>query len=218
MDKILKGFELLGGIHHCCLMHSDEMKASTFPELLEENMTGACRVLYQMFMAVEGMGCTHREIFIELDDNLLIGYYITDETVLAMLTEKEVNLALINTSVRSSLGRIKKQLAPQSAEAVAPQGGQAPAPNRANQGRMEVELMGLMGKLQEGLAEYIGPAAEIVFDDAYDQWKTTHGVKRSKIAELIKVLASEIEDKADRSRYLQGAVHTVRSFNAQLAR
>ncbi|WP_028468176.1 hypothetical protein [Neptunomonas japonica] len=215
MEKILKDFERLGGIHHSCLMSTDEMMASTFPETLEENLMGACRVVYQMFMAVEGMGCSHREIFIELEESLLIGYYIADETVLALLTDKDVNLALINTSVRSSLGRIKKQLIPPNVE---PPVVHAAPINTESQRRVEVELTGLMGNLQEGLAEHIGPAAEIVFDDAYADWKATHGVKRSKIAELIKALAFEIEDKADRSRYLQMAVQTVRTFNAQSVR
>ncbi|BBB31600.1 hypothetical protein [Neptunomonas japonica] len=216
MEKILKDFGRLGGIHHSCLMRADEMMASTFPETLEENLMGACRVVYQMFMAVEGMGCSHREIFIELEESLLIGYYIADETILALLTDKDVNLALINTSVRSSLARIKKQLT--SPDVEPPVVHAATAPNTENQRRVEVELTGLMGNLQEGLAEHIGPAAEIVFDDAYADWKATHGVKRSKIAELIKALAFEIEDKADRSRYLQAAVQTVRAFNAQTVR
>lgn len=218
MEKILKDLERLGGIHHSCLMSSDEMMASTFPELLEENLMGACRVIYQMFMAVEGMDCSHREIFIELEENLLIGYYIGDETVLALLTDKEVNLALINTSVRSSLGRIKKQLTAQNVEPSVVHAAPKTVVSNANKGRTEVELIGLMDNLQEGLAEHIGPAAEIVFDDAYADWKATHGVHRAKIAELIKALALEIEDKADRSRYLQTAVQTVRAFNAQAVR
>jgi predicted regulator of Ras-like GTPase activity (Roadblock/LC7/MglB family) len=218
MEKILKDFERLAGIHHSCLLSTDEMMASTFPEALEDNLMGACRVIYQIFMAVEGMGCSHREIFIELEESLLIGYYIADETVLVLLTDKDVNLALINTSVRSSLGRIKKKLTSPNVEPpVVHLAPKAPI-NTENQRRIEVELTGLMGNLQEGLAEHIGPAAEIVFDDAYADWKATHGVQRAKIAELIKALAFEIEDKADRSRYLQTAVQTVRAFNAQAVR
>lgn len=216
MSKILEDLERLGGIHHSCLLKDDEMVASTFPEILEENLMGACRVVYQVFMAVEGMGSSHREIFIELEENFLIGYLIGDDTVLVLLTDKDVNLALINTSVRSALSRLKKQPAALPVEPpVVTAAAQKPG---LSQALVETELMGLMEQLQEGLAEHIGPAAEIVFDDAYHQWKVTHGVRKSKIAELIKALALEIEDKADRSRYLQTAVNIVRSFKAQMSR
>lgn len=219
MSKILEDLERLGGIHHSCLLKDDQMVASTFPEILEENLMGACRVVYQVFMAVEGMGSDHREIFIELEENLLIGYLIGDDTVLVLLTDKDVNLALINTSVRSALSRLKKQPASLPAEPpIVTAAAQKPSAGGLSQALVETELMGLMGQLQEGLAEHIGPAAEIVFDDAYHQWKVTHGVRKSKIAELIKALALEIEDKADRSRYLQTAVNIVRSFKAQMSR
>ena len=226
MCKILEDLERLGGIHHSCLLKDDQMVASTFPEILEENLMGACRVVYQIFMAVEGMGCSHREIFIELEDNLLIGYLVGDETVLALLTDKDVNLALINTSVRAAVSRLKKQSdSPRvevpvvTASAMAEETTeQQPGAGGLKQALVETELMGLMSQLQEGLAEHIGPAAEIVFDDAYHRWKVIHGVKKSKIAELIKSLALEIEDKQDRSRYVQTAVNIVRSFKAQMSR
>ncbi|SIS39852.1 hypothetical protein [Neptunomonas antarctica] len=218
MQKILKELEQLGGIHHSCLLKGDLMVASTFPDLLENNLLGACRVAHQIFMAVEGMGCSHREIFIELEENLLVGYFIADETVLALLTDKDVNLALINTSVRSALPRIKRQLIHADIPVLQPAATQKTASGGVNQALAEAELMVLMGELQEGLAEYIGPAAEIVFDDAYDHWKHKHGVHKSKIAELIKALASEIEDKADRTNYLQVAVNRVRAFSAKLSK
>jgi predicted regulator of Ras-like GTPase activity (Roadblock/LC7/MglB family) len=217
MSKILEGLGRLGGIHHSCVFKNDEMFASTFPEILEENLMGACRVICQVFTAVEGIGYNHREIFVDLEENLLIGYYIGDDTVLALLADKDVNLALINTSVRSALPRLKRQLDPQEAESPVAMSAQSPSAGGINQALVETELMGLMERLQEGLAEFIGPAAEIVFDDAYHQWKTTHGVQKSKIAELIKVLALEIEDKADRSRYLQAAVNIVRTFKSRMA-
>lgn len=216
MDKILKDLELFGGIHHSFILKGDEKQASTFPDILEENMVGACRVINQIFMAVEGMGGDHKEINIELEENLLIGYHVADETILVLLTDKDVNLALINTSARSALPKIaKKVLSPQASEPPVVQtqaGGNAA---KAARPQAEAELRALMDQLQEGLAEFIGPAAGIVFDEAYEQWKAQHGVYRNKIAELIKVLAVEIDDKADRSRYLQSAVNTVRSFSSR---
>ncbi len=209
MNKILQDIERLGGVHHSCLIDGEEMVASTFPEVLENNLTAACRVAHQIFMAVAAMGCSHKEIFIELEETLLITYQLSDDRVLALLTDKDVNLALINTSVRSSLAQLKRhsEQAQKSAAGVVPTLATKSAV-------VEQDLSGLMTQLRDNLAEFIGPAAMIVFDDAYDFWKANHGVHKSKIAELIKKLAIEIEDKADRSRFLQESVSIVRASHS----
>lgn len=211
MEKILKDLEKLGGIHHSCLMREEDLLASTFPEILAENLSGACRVAQQIFMAVEGMGATHKEAYIELEENLLIAYRVADETVLLILTDKDVNLALINTSVRSALPRIKRNLAGEVTEKVAPAKTEEPPAKAPVSRASEAELSGLMDQLRECLAEFIGPAASFLFDDSYENWKQTHGVSKGKIAELIKVLATEIDDKADRSKFLQTSVSIVRA-------
>lgn len=219
MEKILKDLELLGGIHHSCLFKEDAVDASTFPSILGENIAGACRVVSQIFMAVEGMNLDHREVFLELDENLLIGYAINSDTLLLMMTDKDVNLALINTSIRSAVPKIRKQLAPDAvAETSATVPDKAVKPKRSGRPWHEAELLGVMDQLREGLAEYIGPAASIVFDDAYDQWYSEHGAQKSKVAELIKVLAIEIDDKNERSQFLQNAVNIVRASAQQGAR
>ncbi|RVU31789.1 hypothetical protein [Neptunomonas marina] len=220
MEKILKDLELLGGIHHSCLFKEDAVDASTFPSILDENIAGACRVIRQIFMAVEGMDLDHREVFLELDENLLIGYAINSDVLLLMMTDKDVNLALINTSIRSAVPKIRKQLTPDAVEetpATAPDKAAA-KPKRPGRPWHEAELLGVMDQLREGLAVYIGPAASIVFDDAYDQWYSEHGAQKSKVAELIKVLATEIDDKSERSQFLQNAVNIVRASAQQGAR
>jgi predicted regulator of Ras-like GTPase activity (Roadblock/LC7/MglB family) len=215
MNKVLQDLERLGGVHHSCLIDGDAMVASTFPEVLENNLTAAGRVINQMFMAVSAMGCSHKEIFIELEENLLIAYLLADSSILALLTDKDVNLALINTSVRSSIAQLQRR----HAEAAAPViSTVAPASKQPKGSFVEQNLSGLMTQLQENLAEFIGPAAIIVFDDAYSDWQANYGVHKSKIAELIKKLAIEIEDKADRSRFLQEAVSIVRASNSSSVR
>lgn len=213
MGNILKDIEQFGGIHHSFLLKGETVLASTFPEILEENLAGACRIINQIFMAVEGIGGDHREMSVELEENLLIGYRVTDDTVLVLLTDKDINQALINTSVRSALPKIASgNLGTDTAEPPVVQPTTGAASTAPANPQAEAQLRGLMNQLRDGLAEYIGPAASIVFDDAYAQWKAQHGVHRSKIAELLKILAVEIDNKEERSRYLQSAVATVRNY------
>lgn len=218
MSNVLKDLELLGGIHHSCLVQGDTLLESTFPEILADNLSAASRVVQQIFMAISGMECSHKEVCIELEENLLISYRVSDDLLLMLLTDKEVNLALINTSVRSAISRIKASVSPEPAAPVRAAAQGTPAQTVSGSAGQEIELLSLMEQLKEGLAEYIGPAATIIFDDAYANWKATHGVYKSKLAELIKALAIEIDDKGDRSRFLQSAVNMVRASSARQSR
>jgi predicted regulator of Ras-like GTPase activity (Roadblock/LC7/MglB family)/uncharacterized protein YukE len=233
MSKLLQDLEKLGGIQYSCLARADGLVASTFPELLASNMSGASQVVNQIFAAVTGVGMDHREMILELDENLLMAFQVTDELVLILLTAKEVNMALINTSVRSMMPRFQSEVqvsaevsvaeppvleaAPMPTEAPepAPQAEPAAAEKPAENPALEAQLKGLMKQLEELLAEYIGPAAAIVFDDAYDSWKAKHGVRMNKIAELLKGMAIEIEEKEDRTTFLQRAVTTVKAFTGK---
>lgn len=220
MSNVLKDLELLGGIHHSCLVQGETLLESTFPDILADNLSAASRVIQQIFMAIDGMESSHKEVSIELEENLLITYRVTEDIFLTLLTDKEVNLALINTSVRSAMARIKAAVSPSAPAAARPSAQPAAVAAQAAPGGagQEIELLSLMEQLKEGLAEYIGPAATIIFDDAYANWKATHGVYKSKLAELIKALAIEIDDKGDRSRFLQSAVNLVRASSARQSR
>jgi predicted regulator of Ras-like GTPase activity (Roadblock/LC7/MglB family) len=232
MSKLLLDLEKLGGIQYSCLANADGLVASTFPELLASNLSGASQVVNQIFSAVTGVGMDHREMIIELEENLLMAFQVTDELVLVLLTAKEVNMALINTSVRSMMPRflsesqVKADVEPpllNVAQAEVPLVSDLPLETRTSQPvpkpaenpALEAQLKGLMQQLQELLAEYIGPAASIVFDDAYDTWKAKHGVRMNKMAELLKGMAIEIEEKSDRTTFLQRSVVMVKAYTGK---
>ena len=215
MIQLLTDLEKLGGIQHSCLATSDELLASTFPEILESNLGGASRVAHQIFNAIHSIGSDHKEIVFELEECLLMGHVVDDKTVLIMLTEKEVNMALINTSVRSVLPSIIEAMG--SKTAIAPTLQPEEVVSKAaikNNPAIEAQLRGLMGQLESMLADYIGPAASIVYEDAYDIWRTQHGVRLGKIAELLKMLAREVDDKEDRSAFLKKSVAAVKAYSA----
>ena len=216
MIELLKELEQLGGIQHSCVATPDSILASTFPEILDTNMGSASRVAHQIFNAIHSIGSDHKEIIFELDECLLMGHVVDDKTVLIMLTEKEVNMALINTSVRSVMPTIIEAIAPvtEPEPSVVPDTSTASRPAVKNNPAIEAQLRALMNQLRDLMADYIGPAVSIVFDDAYDAWRAKHGVRLGTIAELLKQLAREIDDKDDRSAFLKKSVTTVKAFSA----
>lgn len=211
MQSILKDLEILGGVQHGCVIHQDQVRASTFPSILNDNLTGVAKVMTQIFMGVEGMQCNHREIHVELEDNLLIGYRLENGAILALLAEKNINLALIKTAVRSATAELLATLnesiaaADPVAEPVLVEAVQETATNKPVSAAPEAipaqELDVHLEKLKLLLAEQIGPAARVVFGRAQNSWQAAG----EPLTGLCDRLAEFIDNEQKRAEYLRRA-------------
>lgn len=211
MQSILKDLEILGGVQHGCVIHQDRVQASTFPSILNENLTGVAKVMTQIFMGVEGMQRNHREIHVELEDNLLIGYRLENGAILALLAEKNINLALIKTAVRSAtaqlLATLNESIAaadpmaePALVAAVQETAADKPvsaAPEAIPAQQLDVHLE----KLKLLLAEQIGPAARVVFGRAQNSWQAA----AEPLTSLCDRLAEFIDNEQKRAEFLRRA-------------
>ena len=183
MQNILKDLEILGGVQHGCVIHQDQVQASTFPSILNDNLTGVAKVMTQIFMGVEGMQRNHREIHVELEENLLIGYRLENGAILALLAEKNINLALIKTAVRSATARLLATLNEtvaatepvatpvEAVQAAVAEETAEEAVSAAPEAIPSEELDVHLEKLKLLLAEQIGPAARVVFGRAQNSWQ-----------------------------------------------
>jgi len=221
MHSILKDLEILGGVQHGCVIYQDQVQASTFPTILNDNLTGVAKVMTQIFMGVEGMQRNHREIHVELEENLLIGYRLENGAILALLAEKNINLALIKTAVRSATAKLLATLNERvavTAESVAtPDPAATPAevvqalvieepseeqPVSAAPESIPVpELDVYLEKLKLLLAEQIGPAARVVFGRAQNSWQAAG----EPLTGLCDRLAEFIDNEQKRAEFLRRA-------------
>ncbi|MDI3326159.1 hypothetical protein QKW35_17400 [Pontibacterium granulatum] len=197
------------------MIHQDQVQASTFPSILNDNLTGVAKVMTQIFMGVEGMQRNHREIHVELEDNLLIGYRLENGAILALLAEKNINLALIKTAVRSATAKLLATLnesvvstdsAPAAAPVAAVQGtaGDEPVggPLSSASEAMPAEVLDVhLEKLKLLLAEQIGPAARVVFGRAQNSWQAAG----EPLTGLCIRLAEFIDNKQKRAEFLRRA-------------
>lgn len=214
MQSILKDLEILGGVQHGCVIYQDQVRASTFPTILNENLTGVAKVMTQIFMGVEGMQRNHREIHVELEDNLLIGYRLENGAILALLADKNINLALIKTAVRSATAKLLATLnecvaaeEPATLEPVdvvqetsveSPDAEPLSAmPHAISADELDVH----MEKLKLLLAEQIGPAARVVFGRAQNSWQVTG----EPLTGLCDRLAEFIDNEQKRAEFLRRA-------------
>ena len=215
MQSILKDLEMLGGVQHGCVIHQEAVKASTFPSILNENLTGVAKVMTQIFMGVEGIQRDHRELHIELEENLLIGYWLENGAVLALMADKNINLALIKTAVRSATAKLLDALndsgsVPTSPPAVvelesSPERSEAQAKNTPMtvvEDWPEDVLNVHMEKLKLLLAEQIGPAARVVFGRAQNSWQAAG----EPLTDLCERLAEFIDNEDKRAEFIRRAI------------
>ncbi|MBE9399584.1 hypothetical protein IOQ59_20165 [Pontibacterium sp. N1Y112] len=214
MQSILKDLEMLGGVQHGCVIHQEAVKASTFPSILNDNLTGMAKVMTQIFMGVEGMQRDHRELHIELEENLMIGYWLENGAVLALLADKNINLALIKTAVRSATAKLLDALSdsvPLSVPSPMPvelasaeeqpevQADSAPI---AVAEALPADVLNVhMEKLKLLLAEQIGPAARVVFGRAQNSWQAAG----EPLTDLCGRLAEFIDNEDKRAEFIRRA-------------
>ena len=66
----------------------------------------------------------------------------------------------------------------------------------------ESELREPLIRIQEELAQYIGPVAELVFKDSVEIWATNNTPSSENLPELISMMELEIDDEDDRNNFL----------------
>lgn len=108
MEDILKDLEQLTGVEHGCVYHGGRIVATTFPQVLDDNLAAMGKTLEQIFSGVESIGRSHNEIYLELDENYLLGYRIDRNLILTLLTSKQINFSLLHISVRSAGAALKE--------------------------------------------------------------------------------------------------------------
>lgn len=206
MQSILKDLEILGGVHHGCLLRDENILASTFPTVLNENLTAMGKVLGQIFMGVEGMTRDHREVHVELEESLLIGYHLQDGSILALLTDKNINVALIKTSVRSATTKLLDKISQavrievETNHVVAKQ--DISKPTSEVETATDEEMNEKLSHLQSLLAEYIGPAARIVFGRVKDKWEPSGQGSLERLPQLRDSLAAFIDNEHKRADFI----------------
>jgi len=65
----------------------------------------------------------------------------------------------------------------------------------------ESELKDPLSKVQEQLAHYIGPVAELVFEDSVEIWAANATPSLENLPQLLSMLAEEIDDDGDRDKF-----------------
>lgn len=204
MEAILKDLEQLAGVEHGCIYHQGQIKASTFPGVLNANLTTMGRILDQTFNGVTSIGKAHNEIYFELDDNYLVAYRTDQGYIILLLTGKKINFSLIHVSVQSAAKELKPSEGSQPG-GPAPSASTAPPPAPPPQAASSLDqLQPKLRAIKVALTHHLGPVAQIVFEERLGQWRQSHQPTAANIVHLVRMLSDEISDDRERAMFIRG--------------
>jgi predicted regulator of Ras-like GTPase activity (Roadblock/LC7/MglB family) len=204
MLDILQDLEAYSGAQHSSVGVDDRLIASTCPPKLHADLERSLKVVRQLLDGVRACGRQYQEVHLEMDRNLVLGYRFSDDCTLLLLTRKGVNMALMNTAVRSVQQRVLEALAQMGDTAATQQSALSHADASA--------LSDLMNKLCDRLVDDLGSSGAVSFYRILNEWKRTHGMDKYRLPDLIKLLAAEQKNHADRAEFLHDAVALTRSL------
>lgn len=134
-------------------------------------------------------------------DLILFGTNIKDEEWMFLLHQPSLSAGMIKMTLQMALNISQKE-SPQY-EPIQP----LPEETIPAEILMESlfasdsELKEPLETIRSTLAHYIGPVAELVFQDSIEVWSVTAPPAREKLPELISILENEIDDKNDRTAF-----------------
>ncbi len=176
MENVLKDLQILGGVQYGCVVKDAVVLASTFPSVLNENLTTACKIFEQIFMGVENIGEDHSEVLFELEENYMIGYHIDHQFTILLLVEKDTNFSLVHMTVRSAARQIAKLLEdPKAAKAAAAAAAKAAKAAKAAEAAQAAEA----AKAAEAEAEAPAETAPADKDAAADAGEPAEAVEEA---------------------------------------
>ncbi len=144
-------------------------------------------------------------IRVSFRDLILFGTQIENEQWLFLLHQPSLSAGMIKMTVQMALNI---DVADQPQTTIAQTVVDPSAEVQPNQDIMailladESELRESLIHIQEELAQYIGPVAELVFKDSVEIWAANNTPSSENIPELISMVAQEIDDEEDRKSFL----------------
>lgn len=137
-------------------------------------------------------------------DMILFGTMIKQGHWLFLLHQPSLSPGMIKMTVQMALN-IKTEEAPQTEISEVPQ--KTPGSKQSNDDIMaillsdESELRDPLVNIQSQLAHFIGPVAELVFQDSVETWASKNTPSLENLPELISMVGEEIDDDDDRNEF-----------------
>lgn len=209
LNKALAGVNALKGVYAVCLYHQQQIVASTFAAEQSTLLLPALQMIEQTFDAAEAIQHPYEELYLVLEDNMLVIYPLEQQYFILLLTDKKVNIPLIHLSIKALIGKSLDILVsmpkPATLSTLQPQVISEVKPE-IRPLRIDAKMQKQLDALKDLLINYLGPAGRWVFEDAMTEWQSSS----TNIDQLIPLLLTEFDSEAEKSQFQQQANALIR--------
>jgi len=202
MAGFLDELQNVPGVYGACLYHSQEgVLQSNLPSLYTDaTVSEIGKVLARIHTAGQMNFSDLTDVSIRYDETTLLLRKIAEEINVFAILDPDCNQNLVTMSLNIIQQELKgKDLVSELSST--PSAPSAAAPQAPTGGVPSAEVEPILTKMQNSLAEVLGPMAALIFDEALDDWKAQGGGSKDSLPALIQLISEEIGDDAKAREY-----------------
>lgn len=202
MAVFLDELQNVPGVYGACLYHSQEgVLQSNLPSLYTDaTVSEIGKVLARIHTAGQMNFSDLTDVSIRYDETTLLLRKIAEEINVFAILDPDCNQNLVTMSLNIIQQELKgKDLFSELSST--PSAPSASAPQAPTGGVPSAEVEPILTKMQNSLAEVLGPMAALIFDEAVDDWKAQGGGSKDSLPALIQLISEEIGDDAKAREY-----------------
>jgi len=200
MKEILEELSAFGGVYHGCIVREGRILSTTFPSLLNENLTSIAKITDRIFKGASSVNHSYNEIYFEMEENYLLGYPIESGLIIVLLTGKSVNFALIHMTVQSASTQLVRDA--EIASRFPEESPLQPAMQNGAHPKIDQNMKPLLNEILESLTLHIGPVARITMGEALKTWRLSFKPTKKNLPVLVTILAKDIDNENARQSFL----------------
>lgn len=202
MQDIVDSLCALKGVRHAAIYKQGELVHSNLTEAQQSSLKKSSAVISQIFSAADAIGKTHNEIFLGVESGYLAGFRLDKGHIALLLTEKKINFPMMSMGVKSASEAIK-QLVQQEQDEL--ERLRLLAANSQPVAAVDVptdeSLVPVFDSYTKLLMGFLGPAAEVVVEDAVESWKKTYVQSTKNLPYLLALLEAELDSPEEREAF-----------------
>jgi len=202
MKQIFEEIKFVPGVLGVFVLHAKKgILGSSVPVVFKpEKLLEISRQLLKIYSVTRMNLKPMQDIALYFDGSVLVLRKVSELVFLVVICEPQVNTNMLNMSVGLAGEELLSKLnIPETAQTG------APTPKTLDEVRASAPLVPSLQRIEDNLATLMGPVAELVLDEALNEWFRGGGNSVDHLPRLVTILCREISDP-DKCREFQAAI------------
>jgi hypothetical protein len=190
MKQMLNELKSTPGVLGAFVLHPKKgIVANCLPGFKPDKMIEVSRQLLRIYTATQMNSQGMQDVRLHFDGSIVMLRWVSEQLFLVIFCEPRVNTNMISMSANLVAEELRGGVEfPSSAE---PGQGRAVTPESI---RDSGPLATSLQKVEEALAGIMGPMAEMILEEAIEEWIRTSRASLETFSSLVKILCREIGD------------------------